>query len=95
MKNFSKIVVGIVLGWYLSACDLFENNLSNEVWSDDVSVLYFGSRGFNIRFKELYLVREDIISDQIEWESFSNVNLNIGGIIINTSDIVTLAEEKF
>ena len=63
-------------------------------WDNEVSIDYFRSRGFNIQFKELYLVKEDIVSDNIDWQSYSDIKLNIGGIMINSNDIITLAEQK-
>ena len=64
-------------------------------WDDAVTIDYFMSRGFNVKFKELYLVKEDIMSDNIDWQSYSDITLNIGEIMINSNDIITLAEEKF
>jgi len=89
MKRFF-ISLLIVVVFFTVGCEK-EDNIE---WREDVSIDYIISRGFNVKFKELYLVKEDIMSDNINWDSYSDVTLNIGGIMINTNDIITLADEK-
>ena len=90
MKNLIRIVFLMALVFFAVGCEK-EDNIE---WRDSVDICYFMSRGFNIQFKELYLVKEDIMSDNIDWQSYSDITLNIGGIIFNTDDIITIAEEK-
>jgi len=52
-------------------------------------------RGFNLRFEEIRIFREDIINNESEYQVIRDVTLNIADLLtVKSNDVITIGDQK-
>lgn len=91
MKKYFVTGLLVAVSFFTFSCE----REPKMIWSDHVSLEYFVGRGFNLRFKEISVFTENIVTDYARRDVLTNVSLNLAGVlVVDNNDVITIGNIK-